>query len=57
MFVDGKIEVMLLFLGELQVDVVFFGKGGEIIYFRDLDDEYLDFDEDFDDDLDIQLFL
>ncbi|KAL9299844.1 Elongator complex protein 5 [Arabidopsis thaliana] len=51
--VDGKIETTPLSSMELQTDVVSSGKGGEIIYFRDSDDEHPDSDEDPDDDLDI----
>ncbi|XP_013651430.2 elongator complex protein 5 isoform X2 [Brassica napus] len=50
---DGKTEATPLSSGELQADVVSSGKGGEIIYFRDSDDEHPDSDEDPDDDLDI----
>lgn len=51
---DGKTEATpLLSSGELQTDAVSSGKGGEIIYFRDSDDEHPDSDEDPDDDLDI----
>ncbi|KFK40230.1 hypothetical protein AALP_AA3G347700 [Arabis alpina] len=50
---DGKIEAAPLSSGELQTDVASSGKGGEIIYFRDSDDENPDSDEDPDDDLDI----
>ncbi|KAL1195943.1 Elongator complex protein 5 [Cardamine amara subsp. amara] len=51
--VDGKIEATSLYSKELQTDMVSSGKGGEIIYFRDSDDENPDSDEDPDDDLDI----
>ncbi|KAG7584284.1 Elongator complex protein 5 [Arabidopsis suecica] len=51
--VDGKIETTPFSSMELQTDVVSSGKGGEIIYFRDSDDEHPDSDEDPDDDLDI----
>ncbi|KAL1216004.1 Elongator complex protein 5 [Cardamine amara subsp. amara] len=51
--VDGKIEATSLCSKELQTDMVSSGKGGEIIYFRDSDDENPDSDEDPDDDLDI----
>lgn len=50
---DGKTEATPLSSGELQADVVSSGKGGEIIYYRDSDDEHPDSDEDPDDDLDI----
>lgn len=50
---EGKIEATPLSSGELQTDMVSSGKGGEIIYFRDSDDENPDSDEDPDDDLDI----
>ncbi|KAL0702792.1 hypothetical protein Bca4012_058914 [Brassica carinata] len=50
---DGKTEAIPLSSGELQTNVVSSGKGGEIIYFRDSDDEHPDSDEDPDDDLDI----
>lgn len=51
---DGKTEATpLLSSVELQTDAVSSGKGGEIIYFRDSDDEHPDSDEDPDDDLDI----
>ncbi|KAJ0254273.1 Elongator complex protein 5 [Hirschfeldia incana] len=50
---DGKTEATPLSSGELHTDVVSSGKGGEIIYFRDSDDEHPDSDEDPDDDLDI----
>ncbi|VVB07148.1 unnamed protein product [Arabis nemorensis] len=50
---DGKIDAAPLSSGEFQTDVVSSGKGGEIIYFRDSDDENPDSDEDPDDDLDI----
>ncbi|CAH8301919.1 unnamed protein product [Eruca vesicaria subsp. sativa] len=50
---DGKTEATPLSSGELQTDAVSSGKGGEIIYFRDSDDEHPDSDEDPDDDLDI----
>lgn len=50
---DGKIDATPLSLGELQIDETSSGKGGEIIYFRDSDDEHPDSDEDPDDDLDI----
>ncbi|XP_033130609.1 elongator complex protein 5 isoform X2 [Brassica rapa] len=53
MLADGKTEATPLSSGELQADVVSSGKGGEIIYFRDSDDEHPDSDEDPDDDLDI----
>ncbi|CAE5988399.1 unnamed protein product [Arabidopsis arenosa] len=51
--VDGTIETTPLSSMELHTDVVSSGKGGEIIYFRDSDDEHPDSDEDPDDDLDI----
>ncbi|XP_010489547.1 PREDICTED: elongator complex protein 5-like isoform X2 [Camelina sativa] len=51
--VDGKIETPPLSSMVLQTDVVSSAKGGEIIYFRDSDDEHPDSDEDPDDDLDI----
>ncbi|CAN8271176.1 unnamed protein product [Cochlearia groenlandica] len=47
--VDMKIEPT----GKSQSDMLSSGKGGEIIYFRDSDDENPDSDEDPDDDLDI----
>ncbi|CAH2051337.1 unnamed protein product [Thlaspi arvense] len=50
---DVKIEAAPLSSGELQSDVVSSGKDGEIIYYRDSDDEHPDSDEDPDDDLDI----
>ncbi|ESQ50609.1 hypothetical protein EUTSA_v10022737mg [Eutrema salsugineum] len=50
---DGKMEATPLSSGELETDMVSSGKGGEIIYFRDSDDEHPDSDEDPDDDLDI----
>ncbi|KAF8100156.1 hypothetical protein N665_0230s0040 [Sinapis alba] len=50
---DKNTEAIPLSSGELQTDVASSGKGGEIIYFRDSDDEHPDSDEDPDDDLDI----